>query len=208
MKQQNKNIGGTTMSCVTANVQADRMQEPVSLNVCNPSRLIIGGTTLSRATNVPALFVASRYKPTTIRSVSLGTMSFMLFISFILFQSCGYPEEPKQVKFEDKFIIDYPSYLKECDDLTSEADLQYKNAYRNTYSIIRVEPKNGQTFHEFQQNAVKQIKHFDLIKDILVTDSAYRNTNNFNAIDIQMHGVMQEENIYYWNSCFETEIIL
>lgn len=129
-----------------------------------------------------------------------------MIVSVLLgIQACTYTGEFSEINHDDTFKISYPDYMKECNDLTDNADLQYKNAYRNLYSIIRVSDKGTQTFEAFQQNSINQIKNYELLQNPLVTDSFYREGANFKAIDIQMFGLMDNENIYYWHSSFESE---
>lgn len=129
---------------------------------------------------------------------------FLIF-SLILLSACAYSEEFNEINHNNEFLIAYPDYMEATDDLLSTAKLQYKNAYRNTYSIVTVEDKNNRNFEDYQRAALNIIKNDVLISKPLVTDSIYRNADNFNAIDIQLYGVMKEENIYYWHSVFETE---
>lgn len=129
----------------------------------------------------------------------------LFFALAALLSSCGYSEEFKEVNFENQFIIAYPDYMEECDDLTPIADLQYKNSYRNTYSIVRVEDKADKSLLEFQKEGLDVIKNYDLLSNPLVTDSFYRESLDFTAIDVQMYGIMEDENIYYWHSAFESK---
>lgn len=126
----------------------------------------------------------------------------ILFLTSILL-GCSYPEKPKDVKTE-MFEVSYPGYMKSTDDLFEGADLQYKNAYRNIYSIVKVSDKKGRSLQDFQKETVAVIKNFQLLEKPVVTDSVYRENDNFKAIDIQIYGIMNNENIYYWHSVFET----
>ncbi|MCB9226367.1 MAG: hypothetical protein H6578_04275 [Chitinophagales bacterium] len=121
-----------------------------------------------------------------------------------LLSACSYSEKPKEVKTE-MFEVSYPGYMKSTDDLLEGADLQYKNAYRNIYSIVKVSDKGTQTFEDFQKKTVDVIRNFQLLEKPVVTDSVYRENDNFKAIDLQIYGIMNNENIYYWHSVFETK---
>jgi len=132
-------------------------------------------------------------------------INLFLFSLFILFLSaCAYSEEFNEINVDNQFIVELPDYMKATNDLLNGAALQYKNPYRNTYTIVNVEEKNGKSFESYQKEALNIIKNDVLLKKPLVTDSAYRSTETFNAIDIQIYGIMEQENIYYWHSVFET----
>jgi hypothetical protein len=116
--------------------------------------------------------------------------------------SCGYTEDFNEVNHHNEFLISYPDYMKECNDF--QADLEYKNAYRNTYSLVKVYDKDGQSLEEFQQKTLGSLKTYGPLSKALVTDSVYRDKDNFKAIDVQLYGTMNGENIYYWHSAFES----
>lgn len=127
---------------------------------------------------------------------------YVLIITSIL-TSCAYSDEFKEINHDNTFLISYPDYMDECEDF--QADLQYKNSYRNTYSLVNVEDKNGRTFEEFQKEKLDLLKGYDLLSKPLVTDSLYREETNYTAIDIKLYGVMDDENIYYWHTSIESD---
>lgn len=127
---------------------------------------------------------------------------FYLFLGISVLSACAYSDEFHEVNHDNQFIIAFPDYMKTCEDF--QADVQFKNAYRNTYSIVNAEDKNGRTFAEFQKEKLDILKGYDMLSKPLVTDSSYRETENFKAIDIKLYGIMDEENIYYWHSSFES----
>lgn len=129
--------------------------------------------------------------------------SLIVLFLIVLLSGCSYQEKPKEIK-TDTFEVSYPGYMKSTDDLLEGADLQYKNAYRNIYSIVKVSDKGTQTFEDFQKKTVDVIRNFQLLEKPVVTDSVYRENDNFKAIDLQIYGIMNNENIYYWHSVFET----
>ena len=131
-----------------------------------------------------------------------NSLKFMI-VSLLFLSACAYSEEFNDINHENEFIISLPDYMKSSDDLLNTAALQYKNAYRNTYTIVNIENKNNRSLEKYQQEALNIIKQDVLLKKPLVTDSVYRNTEDFNAIDIQIYGIMNNENIYYWHSVFE-----
>lgn len=131
-------------------------------------------------------------------------LNFLFIITLAaLMTACGYSEEFNEFNHENTFVISFPDYMEECDDF--QADLELKNSYRNTYGFVKVYAKDGNTLEEFQKEMLSVLKGYELLTDVLVTDSFYRDTEDFQAIDVQLYGVMQEENIYYWHSCFESE---
>lgn len=130
-----------------------------------------------------------------------NSLVILFFTTMVL--GCSYQKEPKEVK-TDNFEISFPGYMESTDDLLEGADLQYKNAYRNIYSIVKVKDKGNKTFKQFQQETVNVIKNFELLESPVVIDSFFRKKDNFTAIDIQLYGIMNKENIYYWHSVFET----
>lgn len=125
----------------------------------------------------------------------------IIFLSLLL--SCGYSDEFNEVNHENTFIISFPDYMKECNDF--DADLEYKNAYRNTYSLVKVYDKNGYSLEEFQKKTLGVLKSYEPLTKPLVTDSIYRENETFTAIDIELYGTMDGENIYYWHSTFESD---
>ena len=133
-----------------------------------------------------------------------NSLKFIL-ISLVFLSACAYSDEFNEINHDNQFIVSFPDYMEKTDDLLVTAALQYKNAYRNTYSIITMEDKNGKSLLDFQKDAINVIKKDVLLSKPLVTDSIYRETENYKAIDIQIYGVMNEENIYYWHSVFETD---
>lgn len=126
----------------------------------------------------------------------------IIFLSIILL-ACSYSNKFEKVQ-TNTFQISFPGYMKPTTDLLEDADLQYKNAYRNIYCIVKEKDKGTQTFKNYQKETVDIIKKFDLLENPVVTDSFYRETDNFKAIDVQIYGTMNNENIYYWHSSFET----
>lgn len=128
---------------------------------------------------------------------------FYLFVSISILSACAYSDEFHEVNHQNQFMIAFPDYMKSCEDF--QADLQFKNAYRNTYSIVNAEDKNGRTLAEFQKEKLGVLKTYEMLSKPLVTDSLYRVGDNYKAIDIQLYGVMDEENIYYWHSSFESD---
>lgn len=133
-----------------------------------------------------------------------NSFKFLLFSIFLL-SACAYSEDFKELNHNNEFIVAFPSYMEATNDLINSANLQYKNAYRNTYSIITAEDKGERSFEDYQKDELNRIKNDVLLKKPLVTDSIYRSTEKFKAIDIQIYGVMNDENIYYWHSVFETD---
>lgn len=132
--------------------------------------------------------------------------SIKIFIIALLasgLYSCAYSDEFNEVNHENKFVISFPDYMESCDDF--QADLGYKNSYRNTYAFVKSYDKEGKNLKEFQSQVLHVLKSYELLNDPLVTDSVYREDENFKAIDIQLYGVMDEENIYYWHSTFESD---
>lgn len=136
----------------------------------------------------------------------MKNLSYLFVLSaIVLLNSCAYSDEFKEINHNNQFVISLPSYLKSCNDLTENADLQYKNAYRNTYCLVRVIDKENKSFENYQQESINVIRDYEPLKNALVTDSAYRENETFRAIDIQLYGLMDNENIYYWHSVFETD---
>lgn len=130
--------------------------------------------------------------------------SILVVILFAILSACSYSDEFKEIK-TDSFEIAYPGYMESTDDLLEEADLQYKNSYRNIYSIVKAKDKGNESFEDFQKETIGVIKNFNLLENPVVTDSVYRNKDGYKAIDIQLYGIMNKENIYYWHSVFETQ---
>lgn len=128
---------------------------------------------------------------------------FLGLLTFSLLLSCGYSDEFNEVNHNNEFLISYPDYMDECNDF--QADLEYKNAYRNTYGLVKVYDKNGQTLEEFQQKTLGTLKTYEPLNKALVTDSFFRENENFKAIDVQLYGTMDGENVYYWHSAFESK---
>lgn len=127
---------------------------------------------------------------------------YFIIILAAALSACGYSEEFNEFNHENTFLISFPDYMKECDDF--QADLELKNSYRNTYGFVKVYEKEGRTLEEFQHQMLGVLKGYELLNDVLVTDSVYRDTEDFQSIDIELYGLMQDENIYYWHSCFES----
>jgi hypothetical protein len=125
------------------------------------------------------------------------------FLSLSMLLSCGYSEEFNEVNHNNEFIIEFPDYMKASDDFQSA--LSFKNAFRNTYSLVNVYNKDGQIFEEFQQKTLGILKTYEPLSKALVTDSVYRENESFKAIDVQLYGIMNGENIYYWHSVFESK---
>jgi hypothetical protein len=117
--------------------------------------------------------------------------------------SCGYSDEFKEINHDEQFVISFPDYMESCEDFG--ADVNYKNSYRNTYSLVNVYDKEGRTLQEFQKEVLGLLKGYELLNDPLITDSVYRETDSFSAIDVQLYGIMDNQNIYYWHSAFESE---
>ena len=131
-------------------------------------------------------------------------INIILFIPLIVgLHSCGYSEEFNEVNHNNEFIISFPDYMEDCNDFS--ADLGSKNSYRNTYAFVKVYEKEGQSLAQFHESVLNILKTYELLKDPLVTDSVYRQGVNFTAIDIELYGVMEDENIYYWHSAFESD---
>jgi hypothetical protein len=131
-------------------------------------------------------------------------INIILFIPLILgLQSCGYSEEFNEINHNNEFIISFPDYMENCDDFS--ADIGYKNSYRNTYALVKVYEKEGKSLAQFHESVLSTLKSYELLKDPLVTDSVSRQGVNYKAIDIELYGVMENENIYYWHSAFESE---
>jgi hypothetical protein len=126
---------------------------------------------------------------------------FFIILSFAIVSSCAYSDEPVEMNHENQFMISIPDYMKSCDDF--DADLEYKNAYRNTYTIVNVFDKAGKTLEQFQRETLTLLKSYEPLTKPLITDSIYRDLESFQAIDVELYGTMNGENIYYWHSAFE-----
>lgn len=124
-----------------------------------------------------------------------------IFLSILL--ACGYSEEFNEVNHNNEFIISYPDYMKETNDFPG--DLAYKNAYRNTYSLVKVYDKEGRSLLDFQKEVLGVLKAYEPLTKPLVTDSTYREEDGYKAIDVKLYGTMDGENIYYWHSAFESD---
>ncbi|MEX0595452.1 MAG: hypothetical protein WD512_03050 [Candidatus Paceibacterota bacterium] len=124
-------------------------------------------------------------------------------LSITILLSCGYSEEFNEVNHNNEFVISFPDYMKSCNDF--QADLEYKNAYRNTYSLVKVYEKESMTLEDFQRKTLGVLKAYKPLTKPLVTDSTFRENENFKAIDVQLYGTMDGENIYYWHSVFESK---
>ena len=80
-----------------------------------------------------------------------------------------------------------------------ESDDIWKNEIPKHDLVISMLPAR---FHE---SVLSTLKSYELLKDPLVTDSVFRQGMSYKAIDIELYGVMENENIYYWHSAFESE---
>jgi hypothetical protein len=127
----------------------------------------------------------------------------LLIASIFILQSCSYTGEMKEAKTDGLYTISFPDYMKPSKkNLHEDAILQYDNPYRNTYAIIMRDEKKV-SFAEYQKDALDLLKNFELLRNPLVTDSAY--FENPTAIKVQLYGLMNEENIYYWHNTIESE---
>lgn len=127
----------------------------------------------------------------------------LLIASIFILQSCSYTGEMNEAKTDGLYTISFPDYMKPSKkNLHEDAILQYDNPYRNTYAILMRNEKNI-SFSEYQKNALDLLKNFELLRNPLVTDSAY--FENPTSIKVQLYGLMNEENIYYWHNTIESE---
>lgn len=133
-------------------------------------------------------------------AIFLIGMTFLVSIS-----SCTYKGTFEAVETNNTFEISFPDYMTKADDLKPDAALQYSNPYRNLYTIIEKSEKNGQSFEEYQSEALNILRNYDLLENTLVTDSIYTEPEFGRQISIELYGIMQEENIYYWHNTYETD---
>lgn len=122
----------------------------------------------------------------------------LLFFIFLLLASCTYTGEFAPIKYQNEFQIEVPDYLEKCDDFGGQIDL--KNRYRNTYFFVKSFPDTFPDLANFQQQQIELLKNYDLLENPVVTDSNFINEANYEQINIELYGVIQEENIYYWHT--------
>ncbi len=125
---------------------------------------------------------------------------FILLIFF--FQACSYNNKFKKYNISNHFTISIPDYMKPCKDISNNAAVQYKNAYRNTYCIVLQDSKDL-PFIKYQQKSLSILKNYQELKKPIVTDSTYIYNDTNKYIAIQLYGIMNDENIYYWHNTYE-----
>lgn len=99
-----------------------------------------------------------------------------------------------------EFEIALPDWLEETKDLAPHALYQFKSRYRNTYGIVVKQPKEGKSFEKYQQEAVGVLKNFDEMKNLMLTDSVFKN----NSYQVQYMGELDAEKIFYWHNTYQT----
>ncbi|MGB1248758.1 MAG: hypothetical protein ACPG4Z_07715 [Chitinophagales bacterium] len=129
---------------------------------------------------------------------------YFFTISLFMLAACTFNGEFREIETGNTFSMSFPDYMKPADDLKEDAELQYSSPYRNTYAIVEKDEKNGLSFSQYQKDALDVIKDFELLKNPLVTDSIFVENEQYKAIHVQLYGLMDDENIYYWHSTYET----
>lgn len=132
-------------------------------------------------------------------------LSVIVVLFALLFSACEkYTGELIPANTEGDFLISFPDYMKEVDDLKPNAIIQYSNSYRNIYAVVIKDTKEKESFEDYQKKGLGVLKNYNLLEMPLVTDSVYEESSNGKEIHVQLYGIMQEENIYYWHSTFES----
>lgn len=131
----------------------------------------------------------------------MKNLILIFFLSAII-TACTYTGEFKDVNTDGLYTIAYPDYMKPSKQTLHEnAILEYNNRYRNIYSVV-VRDEKELDFLDYQQKNIGNLKKFDLLLNPLVTDSVF--TENPTSILIELYGIMDEENIYYWHKTIES----
>lgn len=129
------------------------------------------------------------------------TLFSILFFAVFL-GACTYTGEFKEVQTDGLYTISYPDYMKPSKQTLHEnAILEYNNRYRNIYSVV-VRDEKELDFLDYQQKNIGDLKNYDLLLNPLVTDSVF--AENPTSILIELYGIMDEENIYYWHKTIES----
>lgn len=120
----------------------------------------------------------------------------------VLLQSCTYTGEFKEVQTDGLYTISYPDYMKPSKQTLHEnAILEYNNRYRNIYSVV-VRNEKELSFEAYYKENIDDLKNYELLLNPLVTDSVF--TEDPKSILIELYGIMDEENIYYWHKTIES----
>ena len=126
---------------------------------------------------------------------------FIIYMSAFL-GACTYTGEFEVAETDGLYSISFPDYMNPSKQVLHEnAILEYNNRYRNIYAVV-VRDEKELDFIEYQQIHINDLKNYELLLNPLVTDSIF--TENSPSILLELYGIMDEENIYYWHKTVES----
>lgn len=67
---------------------------------------------------------------------------FIIILITLLLLSCKNNDKPQTAKYKNLYTLQLPGHLTKTDELNDDASLQYKNEFREFYTIVIHEPKS------------------------------------------------------------------
>lgn len=127
-----------------------------------------------------------------------------MLVTFSIITACTYSGEFREIETDGLYSISFPDYMnKSKETLHQNAILEYSNRFRNLYAVVVRDDKTDDDFFTYQQMQINDLKNYDLLLNPLVTDSVFK--DNPKSILIELYGIMEEENIYYWHKTIESD---
>jgi hypothetical protein len=119
---------------------------------------------------------------------------FLSFMGLIGIFSCSYPNQWKTVPAGPAFFLKIPDWMKQAEDLKSDAWVQYANPFRNVYVVVFAR-QSPDSLEVYQRGAT------DILRKALdqprTADFRRIQLAGLDGIREDIFGLMQKEPVYY-----------
>lgn len=125
-----------------------------------------------------------------IRSITL----ILLFA--LIFQSCNYPDIPKEFEYTGKMKVEYPPYLKRTNEIHPRAAFQAQNKYRDVYYIIVPHPwRADSAYADFLFDSLAKDLQQGVLEPFITEEKSYENEKGYNVKELKMNGKLKDKTL-------------